>query len=92
LAPGLIEAIRWQRVNLVSDAELPAGSFDAILCRNVLIYFSLPTAGRVVERLAGKLGPSGVLLVGVSESLLSFGTLLRCEERGGAFFYERVTP
>jgi hypothetical protein len=33
-----------------------------------------------------------VLLVGVSESLLSFGTLLNCEERGGAFFYERVSP
>jgi len=82
--------IRWERVNLVDRAEMAAlGAFDAILCRNVLIYFSDETAQVVVGNLAGRLSEDGVLLVGTSESLLRFGTRLRCEERGGVFFYMR---
>jgi chemotaxis protein methyltransferase CheR len=90
---GLAEAIRWRRVNLVDRAAVAAlGSFEAILCRNVLIYFTDETARRVVDTLGRALRPSGHLLVGVSESLLRFGTALRCEERAGAFFYQRVDP
>ena len=94
VAPELVRAIRWQRINLVADDELPdpANPFDAILCRNVLIYFTPTTAARVVQRLGERLVRGGVLLVGISESLLSFGTSLVCEERSGAFFYEKVTP
>jgi chemotaxis protein methyltransferase CheR len=93
VAPELVRAISWQRINLIADDELPRGEpFDAILCRNVLIYFAPATAARVVERLGQRLAVGGVLMVGVSESLLSFGTSLVCEERGGAFFYEKVTP
>ena len=45
---------------------------------------------RTVDRLASRLRPgTGRLVVGASESLLRFGTLLRCEERAGAFFYAR---
>jgi chemotaxis protein methyltransferase CheR len=89
--PHLIEAIHWTRVNLVDPIAVAAmGLFDAILCRNVLIYFTDETARRVVETLAGGLRPAGHLLVGVSESLLRFGTSLRCEERGGVFFYQKV--
>ena len=67
------------------------GRFDAILCRNVLIYFTDDTARRVVDTL-GALAcvRAAYLLVGVSESLLRFGTSLRCEERGGAFFYQKA--
>ena len=39
--------------------------------------------------LAGALQPGGALLVGVSESLLRFGTALACEEQGGVFFYTK---
>jgi chemotaxis protein methyltransferase CheR len=88
----LIDAIKWRRVNLLDSASVGAlGRFDAILCRNVLIYFREGTARKVVERLAEQLMPDGALLVGVSESLLRFGTLLRCEERGGTFFYEKAS-
>jgi chemotaxis protein methyltransferase CheR len=43
----------------------------------------------VVERLASALTPRGVLLVGVAESLLRFGTTLLGEERSGSFVYRR---
>ncbi len=86
--PEVAGGVDWRRVNLVDAAAVAAlGTFDAILCRNVLIYFHDATALRVVDLLAGALVPGGVLLVGTSESLMRFGTALNCEERRGAFFY-----
>jgi chemotaxis protein methyltransferase CheR len=86
----IIAAVVWRRLNLV-DAETIAalGTFDSILCRNVLIYFQDETARRVVDSLTHALVPGGRLVVGTSESLLRFGTALVCEERRGAFFYIR---
>lgn len=88
--PRLRAAIAWHRVNLLDrDAVTGLGEFDLILCRNVLIYFDDHTSRRVVENLGAALVPGGVLLVGVSESLLRLGTSLTSEERGGVFFYRR---
>jgi chemotaxis protein methyltransferase CheR len=78
----------WQRVNLLVAEEVSRlGQFDAIVCRNVLIYFSDDTARKVVQHLRAALSPGGHLLVGASESLMRFGTSLVCEERAGSFFY-----
>lgn len=86
----LVERIVWRRLNLLDDAAVASlGTFDVILCRNVLIYFAEATGRRVVDNLARRLGPGGALFVGVSESLLRFGTGLRWQERGGAFYYTR---
>jgi chemotaxis protein methyltransferase CheR len=86
----LLAAVDWRRVNLVDTQAVAAlGSFDAILCRNVLIYFQDATARDVVDTLTRALVPGGHLVVGTSESLLRFGTALVCEERRGAFFYSK---
>jgi chemotaxis protein methyltransferase CheR len=45
------------------------GPFDAILCRNVMIYFDKPTQRQLIERFCSLLRPGGWLLVGHSESL-----------------------
>ena len=42
------------------------GKFDAIFCRNVLIYFDRPTQHRLLSRLAGLLKPEGFPFVGHS--------------------------
>ena len=87
---SLRSAIDWRRVNLVDTAQVAAlGAFEAILCRNVLIYYTDATARGVVNRLASALVPGGALLVGVSESLLRFGTSLACEERKRVFVYRK---
>ena len=92
LVSGELRAeIAWSRVNLVKPEEVGAlGAFDAVVCRNVLIYFEDATTRAVIERLSAGLFPGGRLLVGCSESLLRLGIQLDCEERGGAFFYRRV--
>jgi chemotaxis protein methyltransferase CheR len=89
----MTEAIDWHRVNLLDAAAVRAlGTFDVVICRNVLIYFSDPTVESVLTLLIGALRPKGRLIVGTSESLLRFQTGLTCEERAGAFSYLKAQP
>ncbi len=90
VSPRLRESIDWRRVNLSDPIAVAAlGSFDVILCRNVLIYFSDETTAKVVSHLSGALVPGGTLFVGISESLLRFSTALECEERDNVFCYRK---
>ena len=89
--PRLLARVQWRQVNLIDPAAVAAqGKFDAILCRNVLIYFSEPTTRKVVDGLSGALREDGVLLVSVTESLLRFGTALVCDEIHGVFMYRKA--
>jgi chemotaxis protein methyltransferase CheR len=91
VAPRILEAVQFSVLNLLDAAGISAlGRFDAILCRNVLIYFREAQIVRVVQQLVGALAPGGLLAVGVAESLLRLGTNLVCEERDGCFFYRRA--
>lgn len=92
VAPRIRSAVRFERVNLVDGQEVARlGKFDVILCRNVLIYFKEQRVHSIVDRLAAALEPGGLLVIGVSESLMRFGTSLVCEERRGSFFYRKAT-
>jgi len=85
------EAIHWRRLNLLEhDAVAAMGSFDIILCRNVLIYFNDDNVRRVVTALAGQLVSGGALFVGIAESLLRYAIPLSCEEQNGIFLYKKV--
>lgn len=89
--PTLRDSIDWRRVNLLDRAACAKlGTFDAIFCRNVLIYFREDTIRIVAENLLGGLKSDGVVCVGVSESLLRSGAPVACEERGGVFLYRKV--
>jgi chemotaxis protein methyltransferase CheR len=89
--PSLIDQVTFCRLNLLDAAAIDRlGLFDVVLCRNVLIYFSDTGIRDTAERLARALVPGGALFVGVSESLLRFGTSLACEEQAGVFFYRKV--
>lgn len=67
--PEIRRLVRYQRVNLNDEHYPVAGSFDLILCRNVLIYFDAEVKARVVDRLLRHLDPRGYLLLGHAESL-----------------------
>lgn len=90
VASELSTSIDWRQVNLFDSARVRAlGSFDVILCRNVLIYFRDQLVSQLVQSLAERLNAGGALFVGVSESLMRFGSALECEERAGVFLYRK---
>jgi chemotaxis protein methyltransferase CheR len=59
--------IRFLPLNLL-DAWPMAGKFNAIFCRNVLIYFDPPTQEKICLRFADLLAPGGWLYLGHSEN------------------------
>lgn len=65
--PELLASIVYQQINLL-NAHWPLPlPFDAIFCRNVMIYFDADTQLRLLERFARSLKPGGLLFVGHSE-------------------------
>jgi chemotaxis protein methyltransferase CheR len=75
--PEIEALVRFARVNLNDDAHPALGQFDLVFCRNVLIYFDVPTKARVLERLTGHLAPAGLLFLGHAESPGGASPLLR---------------
>lgn len=60
--------VTFRRLNLMEPWPF-TGNFDAIFCRNVMIYFDGPTKTALIERFTQKLKPGGWLYIGHSESL-----------------------
>lgn len=66
-----------------------SGHWDAIFCRNVIIYFDTPTAQGVLGRFLAGLAPGGWLFLGYSESLFRLFDGFDLCEVAGAFLYRR---
>ncbi|TAN51100.1 MAG: chemotaxis protein CheR [Methylococcaceae bacterium] len=65
----LRQMISFQPLNLLDPRWPLQGAFDAIFCRNVMIYFDKNTQYKILQRFAPLLEPHGLLFVGHSESL-----------------------
>ena len=67
--PEIRAIIHFAAVNLNDVTTYPNGVFDAILCRNVLIYFDATSRERVLNALLARLAPGGFLFLGHAESI-----------------------
>jgi chemotaxis protein methyltransferase CheR len=68
--PELQALVAFRQINLLAEKWEISGPFDAIFCRNVMIYFDKPTQQRILNRFAPLLKPHGLLFAGHSENFL----------------------
>lgn len=68
IKPELRKMVDFRLFNLLGDLA-PLGQFDIILCRNVLIYFDLPTKSRILNSMYLRLACDGALILGGAESV-----------------------
>jgi chemotaxis protein methyltransferase CheR len=66
--PLLSSLVQFDTFNLCASAWPSGRMFDAIFCRNVMIYFDKDTQVRILDRLAPMLRPGGLLFAGHSEN------------------------
>lgn len=67
--PALKSLIRFGRLNLMNPYPFRHG-FNAVFCRNVLIYFKNEDRKAIISKIYEHIRPGGMLLLGHSESLL----------------------
>lgn len=68
--------VKFQEGNLLDDLY-PLGRFDAVFCRNVLVYFDLRTKLDVLQKIGRLLVDDGVLYLGQTESISGVGSNFR---------------
>lgn len=80
--------VRFRRGNvldpLLLEGEAP---FDAIFCRNLLIYFDQSARERAIAHLRARLAPGGLLFVGHAETLIGIDRGFRRLPEVRAFAY-----
>jgi chemotaxis protein methyltransferase CheR len=69
IAPELRAMVRYRQLNLLADFS-QLGLFDAVFCRNVLIYFDAETKIEVLNRLAKVTVTYGYLVLGAAETVV----------------------
>lgn len=71
------DLIHFNSLNLLAPNWPVKGPFDAIFCRNVMIYFDKPTQYKVLARFHPLLTQNGLLYAGHSESFQHAADLFR---------------
>ena len=66
--PELTNLVQFQQLNLLAPEWALPGQFDAIFCRNVMIYFDKETQERILRRFVPLLKPGGLMFAGHSEN------------------------
>jgi chemotaxis protein methyltransferase CheR len=78
--------VQFQKFDLRSPMR-PLGVFDVIFCRNVLIYFDLPTKRGILNEIASVLAPDGALFLGSTETTIGITDRYQRKHQSGAVYY-----
>jgi chemotaxis protein methyltransferase CheR len=69
--------VTFGQLNLLDPKWSVNGPFDAIFCRNVMIYFDKATQRQILQKLAPLLHPHGLLFAGHSECFVHAADVVR---------------
>ena len=83
----LRDMITFRQLNLLDEGWPIRGPFEAIFCRNVMIYFDKPTQYKILKKFAPLLSNEGLLFAGHSESFQHAADLFKLR---GKTVYELV--
>jgi chemotaxis protein methyltransferase CheR len=75
--PELRQLVSFRQLNLLANDWPVDGQFDAIFCRNVMIYFDKETQRRILSRFVPLMKPHALLFAGHSENFLYVSDSLR---------------
>ena len=80
--------VNFSSCNLLEDFE-DKGHFDLIICLDVLVYFSVPVKGKLLESFSTLLDPSGILIAGMSEPVIPFNDNFEMVRHDAGIFYRQ---
>lgn len=86
-------SVSFSQGNLLApDFAVGRSPYDAIFCRNLLIYFDRPIQNRAIATLGSLLAPDGLFAVGPAEPVLLFEHGYSAVKIPGAFLLQRASP
>ena len=68
MRPEVAAMVKFSQLNLLDPKWPLKGQFDAIFCRNVMIYFDKPTQEKILQRFVPLMKPNALLFAGHSEN------------------------
>jgi len=68
IKPNIRRMVNFKKFNLLKDSP-SSKIFDILFCRNVMIYFDMPTKEAVIRKLSRVLKQGGYFIIGGAESL-----------------------
>jgi chemotaxis protein methyltransferase CheR len=77
IKPELQRMITFKQINLLESRWPLNETFDAIFCRNVMIYFDKETQYKILEHFTQLLHPQGLLYAGHSENFIHAANLFK---------------
>jgi len=93
LRPEYRTDIRFAWGNIVEPSTFAGGGlYDAVFCRNVLIYLSAPALLRAVASFAAVLRPGGLLFLGASESIIGLSDRFETLRLPATIAYRKASP
>lgn len=83
-------SVNFGYLNLLDPFKVKfLGYFDAILCRNVMIYFDIDSRRKVVGMFYERLNNGGYLLLGHAESLINLSTAFQLKHLKNDMVYQK---
>ena len=87
LSDEIRRTVRFETLDLRNIPSTPE-AYDLVVCRNVLIYFDMPTKLKILKSITESLAPGGYFLLGTAESLVNLDVPLAMTMIRNARFYQ----